>query len=349
MRKAMIFIDGSWLYFSAPRLADENGGHSFQIDYGKLPGVLAGKVCEQFNLDDLDVVRTHIFVSNAVNYDFRDEDLVQSREDFFSMLKEEYHYEVDVYPVNFRKRRIRKFDRDADDDFEPKEKCVDIALASSILYYAAVPNAYDIAVVLIGDKDYIPALHSARKLGKRIVIASIRQSCTPEFSDPDDAERIRDTDLIWLNDLISEIELKYEKLPYQCESLLHEGDPTFWTDYRPRKGEKVYCQECRRKFAEQKQNAMHEYVSNRDDSELNGDENDYQFLVRGRIKVLKIDRGYGFIETVDSEDYFFHYTDLLDNEWDNALQNLPVQFMVKQKPSLDKAGAAKRVKIVERL
>jgi len=345
MRKAMIFIDGSWLYFSAPRLSEDNGGNSFQLDYEKLPRVLSENVCEKLGLDDLDIVRTHIFVSNAVNYDLRDEELVQSREDFFTMLKEEYHYEVEVYPVNFRKRRIRKYDRDVDDDFEPREKCVDIALATSVLYYAAIPHAYDIAVVLIGDKDYIPALHSARKLGKRVVIASIRQSCTPEFSDPSDMEQVRDTDVIWLNDLVPEIELKYETQAYQCESLLHEGDRTFWTDYRPRKHEKVYCQECRRKFSEQKEKAMQEYVSNRDDSDM---DNEYQYLMSGKIKVLKIDRGYGFIESTDYDDYFFHYTDLMDNEWDASLQNMSVQFMVKQKPSLDKAGAAKKVKIVNR-
>ena len=34
---------------------------------------------------------------------------------------------------------------------------MDVALATSLLYYATIPDAYDLAVVVIGDRDYIPA------------------------------------------------------------------------------------------------------------------------------------------------------------------------------------------------
>jgi uncharacterized LabA/DUF88 family protein len=37
-----------------------------------------------------------------------------------------------------------------------QEKCVDISLAVEMLSLATVPDAYDIAVIITGDKDFIP-------------------------------------------------------------------------------------------------------------------------------------------------------------------------------------------------
>lgn len=57
------------------------------------------------------------------------------------MLKEEYRSEPEVYPINFRGRRLRKVNRDTSDNFEPKEKCVDSSLATAMLYYPAISYA----------------------------------------------------------------------------------------------------------------------------------------------------------------------------------------------------------------
>ena len=133
---------------------------------------------------EIDVVRTHLFGSYAANYDLRDDEAVQRWLDFFDRLKEEYHYEVELFPVNFMGRRLRKIDRAIDDPFEPKEKCVDISLATAMMYYAAIPSAYDVGVAVIGDRDFAPMLQTVRKLGKRVSIASIKGSCSPEFADP---------------------------------------------------------------------------------------------------------------------------------------------------------------------
>ena len=47
------------------------------------------------------------------------------------------------------------------------EKCVDIALASEMLYLTTVPDAYDIGIIITGDKDFIPALEKVRLRAKR--------------------------------------------------------------------------------------------------------------------------------------------------------------------------------------
>jgi len=53
------------------------------------------------------------------------------------------------------------------------EKCVDIQLAVEMLHYATVPNAYDVAVLLSGDKDFIPALTRTRQKGKQVEVVSM--------------------------------------------------------------------------------------------------------------------------------------------------------------------------------
>ena len=54
------------------------------------------------------------------------------------------------------------------------EKCVDISLAVEMLHYATVPNAYDVAILLSGDKDFIPALVRTRQKGRKVGIKSSR-------------------------------------------------------------------------------------------------------------------------------------------------------------------------------
>src|SRR5437899_11811370 len=104
-------------------------------------------------------------------------------------------------------RRLRRQDRDPNDSFEPKEKCVDISLATSMLYFAAIPYAYDIAIGVVGDQDFKPVLQHVRRLGKRVAIASIKGCCAPEFADPADEARVKDFDIIWMDNFLDELEL----------------------------------------------------------------------------------------------------------------------------------------------
>ncbi len=151
MAKAMIFIDGTWLYTNTPRLSELANRKDYHIDFGKLPKVLGDKVAERIGYE-VDVVRTYLFGSYANNFDRRDADAVQRRLDFFNMLREEHHYEVETFPINFFGRRLRRIDREPGDNFEPREKCVDIAMATSMLVQA-YQQGFDIAIGLLGDLD----------------------------------------------------------------------------------------------------------------------------------------------------------------------------------------------------
>jgi cold shock CspA family protein/uncharacterized LabA/DUF88 family protein len=378
----MLFIDGTWLYSNTPRLSEAYGQQDFRVDFGKLPQVLAEEVSRQLGGAEIDVVRTYLFGSYAANYDLRDDDAVQRRRDFFDILKEEYHYEIETYPINFMGRRLRKADRDPGDTFEPKEKCVDISLATSILYHAAIPYVYDIAVVVVGDQDFKPVLQHVRRLGKRVAIASIKGSCAPEFADPRDDARLKDFDIIWLDDLLSQLELKYERQLLRCESPFHKGKREVWTTFHPRKGQRFFCEACRREFSAQRQDAQREPLATPAEAEAGGSNGSGPAAIasptapanggespegipasaqgsalpaiapapvvttlNGFVKRRIADRGFGFIEGDDGRDYFFHLTDLTAGLFfDDLIDGLLVEFDVKKQPTEDRAGAAQNVR-----
>ncbi len=349
MLKIMVFIDGTWLYANMPKLAQLRGNPDFHIDYGLLPTTLAGSVADQLRMSDPDLVRTHLFGSIAENYDPRDEEAVRRRRDFYRMLKEEFHYEVDVFPINYYGHRLRPDDRDPDDLFEPKEKCVDIALATAVLFYAAMPYAYDIAIAVVGDRDFVPVFQAVRRLGKRVAIASIRGCCAAEYFDPEDRARLRDLDLIWLDEMLDKLELRYEPQLLLCESPFHSGDRNVWTTFRPRKGQRFYCDACRRIFQEQHGIPEEEGMTNYTVPYGPGmstltQQDPPSERMTGSIKTIKREKGYGFIAAEDGSDYFFHLTELVEElDWETLEENMAVKFDIKAYPSENKAGAAARV------
>src|SRR5215831_10174806 len=255
MIKFMLFIDGTWLYSNTSRLVEASGEPGFVLDFGKLPRVLAEEVGRRLGHDEWTVVRTHLFGSFAANVDLRDREPVERRLNFFTMLRQQHHYEVEAFPIEFRGKRLRRTDRDPADTFEAKEKCVDIALATSMLFNASMANAYDVAIAVLGDQDFKPVLQSVRRLGKRVAIASIAGACSGEYTDPADRARVRDVELLWLEDLLPRLARRYDPHVLECQSPAHRGERRVETTYYPKRGEKFYCPACREEFARQREAA----------------------------------------------------------------------------------------------
>ncbi len=346
MIKFMLFIDGTWLYSNTSRLVEAAGNDNFALDFGKLPRVLAEEVAKLMGDPEYTVVRTHLFGSYADNVDPRDAEPVQRRLDFYSMLREQHHYEIEAFPINFRGNRLRKTDREPSNPFEPKEKCVDIALATSILFNAAMPNAYDVAIVVLGDQDFKPVLRNVRRLGKRVAIASIQGTCSEELQDPRDEERLRDFRVIWLEDLLDRIERRYEPHQLECQSPTHKGDKLVWTTYYPKKGQRFYCEACRAEFARGKP------------GENGADRSQMVWApigtaLAGFVRNKRLDKNYGFIRVdgfgaYDGSEYFFHETDLADGSaFGDLMEGERVEFEVKADPPADKAPPAKNVRRVK--
>ena len=344
MIRFMLFIDGTWLYSNTPRLVEASGEPGFALDFGKLPRVLADEVARSLGHDEYTVVRTHLFGSYAENFDPRDAEPVQRRLGFFTMLRQQHHYEVEAFPIHFRGKRLRKTDRDPNDAFEPKEKCVDIALATAMLFNAAMPNAYDVAIAVLGDQDFTPVLKSVRRLGKRVAIASIQGACAGELSDPTDRERLRDGDLIWLEDLLPRLARRYEPHVLECQSPNHVGDRDVTTTYYPKRGEKFYCEACRESFARARQQENGDAEARAPRWAPPGT------ALRGAVSHERMDKGYGFIRVEgcgewDGPEYFFHDSDLVDDvAFAELAEGTVVDFEVKADPPPGKAPPARNVR-----
>lgn len=97
-----------------------------------------------------------------------------------------------------------------------------------MLYFVAIPYAYDIAVAVAGDQDYKPVLQHVRRLGKRVAISSIKGSCAPDYADPRDEVRVKDFDVVWIDNLLHKLELRYEKHQLECGSPFHKGERRVW-------------------------------------------------------------------------------------------------------------------------
>lgn len=136
--KVMIFIDGSNLYHSAKNVG-------IKIDYIKLKEVLAG---------ERKLIRPYFYCSDPHT---------DAQTLFFDKLRY-IGYEV-------KTTELKKYG-----DEKPFEKGVDIMLTTDLLLYAA-RNLYDVAVLVTGDKDYIPAVKAVKEMGKRIEVAGFK-CCT---------------------------------------------------------------------------------------------------------------------------------------------------------------------------
>ena len=70
-----------------------------------------------------------------------------------------------------------------------------------MMHYATVPNSYDVALLLSGDKDYMPAMMRCRQKGRRVGLVSMRRGCNKALVE---SPSITDYDVIWLDDHVRE-------------------------------------------------------------------------------------------------------------------------------------------------
>ena len=187
--RTMVFIDGSWLYYSfhgrrpnCPVTAAYGRGweYSNSIDFDRLPQLISqyvhAELFRRFHTQRfVEIVRTVVFSSARA-----DTHKDSTRMRMFRQM-EESNFEVHMSTTTGY-----------------HEKCIDISLAVEMMHYASVPGAYDVAVIVSGDKDFIPALARIRQKGKRVALCSMRNCCSRDLLDP--SAHCRDFDPIWLDD-----------------------------------------------------------------------------------------------------------------------------------------------------
>ncbi len=79
-----------------------------------------------------------------------------------------------------------------------------------MLHYATVPDAYDVAVLVTGDKDFMPAMIRTRQKGKKVCLASMRNSCNYDLLNP--SSHVRDLDVIFLEDHLHDLIVPDQRL-----------------------------------------------------------------------------------------------------------------------------------------
>jgi uncharacterized LabA/DUF88 family protein len=174
-------------------LIEQKFGYNWQqkvkVDWKKIPLMISHNINEQLSSRSghtryIEIVKSSVYTStkeNASNGALRDKMCVGLSLD---------NFEVHCLPLTGRK---------------DKEKCVDIHLAMDMLYLATVPDSYDIAIIVTGNKDFMPAMEKTRLFGKRVALCSVRNSCNRDLDKPEAPIKIKDFDVVWLDDYLDDI------------------------------------------------------------------------------------------------------------------------------------------------
>jgi hypothetical protein len=206
--KVMIFIDGTWLYYSiyerehyrdviAQRLG-RTWRTDYAIDWNKLPLVACQALMEDKRSSWTSIAPPSSTVGGTPTKMTRPIEI--SRVSVYSSMHRETSYGSARYRM-FSDMMSAGFDVNMMETVGRNEKCVDIQLAVDMLYYATVPEAYDVALLLTGDRDFLPAIIRCRQKGRKIGLISLRSGATLAFTD---TPNLKDFDTIWLEDYLSE-------------------------------------------------------------------------------------------------------------------------------------------------
>lgn len=153
--KAMVFVDGTWLYYSFHErgilcpIRKEFGANwqdRYEINWAMVPRIIARAIEEEMRSSLLvdrhvEVTRTVVFTSAKASTP------AASRR--IQMFRDMQNANMEVHMSTTAGER---------------EKCVDIALAVEMMHYATTPGAYEVAVLVTGDKDFMPAMARTRQV-----------------------------------------------------------------------------------------------------------------------------------------------------------------------------------------
>lgn len=231
--KTMIFVDGSWLYHSRQALFESLGEESgFEIDYKRIPDIIAHAIADVLDAE-VDVVRTNYFGTIPVNKQGYNP---AKQKAFYEFLALQCAYDTEILEIDFRREPHAR----------PDDKWVNVALASSMLYFAAVPGAFDVATIVGGDADYIPLLKRVRAMGKRVQIVGMNNLDNKFLTSAMllTTPGIQDMPPIFLDEHAQEIRLVREEQRRACKNCGRE-EVTTWA------GPDFFCSNCRNEHRKQ--------------------------------------------------------------------------------------------------
>lgn len=215
--KAIVFIDGGWLYKCRTALFSKLGEENFEIDYAKLPHLLCEEVANVLD-EDISLVRTLYFGTiPSARSGFN----TSKQYSFYDFLERTCGYDTNIHEVDVGNDDVRT------------STWVDVSIATNLIYYSALPGVMDIAVIVGENPDLAPALRRCRSLGKRVQLVSVRNGDFP-FS----MSRVSDFSPIYLDDHAADMKLVRERIKRVCKQCGREEETT-WA------GTDFFCSQCR--------------------------------------------------------------------------------------------------------
>lgn len=220
--KAMVFIDGTWLYYSLHHRREDDcpiirkfgkgWQHKYKFDWAALPRI----ICEQMQMQQTN----QGWSSNAAIIDPNTESSIMSNRPPGQQQSPTIQRPVEIVRASvftsYKKTtdpqsiRVRMYEEMAAANYDVHmmetvgkgEKCVDIQLAVEMLHYATVPDAYDVAILLSGDKDFVPAMVRTRQKGRKVGVVSMRTGCNKALYE---GTHVKDFDVVWIEDFLDHL------------------------------------------------------------------------------------------------------------------------------------------------
>ena len=219
--KAIVFIDGGWLYKCRTALFSKLGEENFEIDYAKLPHLICEDVANALD-EDVSLVRTLYFGTiPSARSGFN----TGKQYSFYDFLEHSCQYDTSIHEVDV-----------GGDDNRAFSGWVNVSMATNLVYYAALPAVMDIAIVIGADPDLAPAIHRVRSLGKRVQLIDVRTNTQENILSS--CSRTSDFPTIYLDDHAADVKLVRERVKRICKQCGREEETT-WA------GTAFFCSQCR--------------------------------------------------------------------------------------------------------
>lgn len=198
--RTIMFIDNSNVFKNLPKISSD-----FRIDYKKFHNLMEknGKIWE-----------THFFATEAVD----NISPTDRQNDFYNFLR--YTLDYVIHTVQLKVRTVRC--QNCNSEWTTyTEKGIDVWLTTKLLLLLH-HDAFDTAILVSGDGDYLEAVKAVRSMGKRVELVAFKASHSRELVDECNS-------VIFFEDISREIEMVQEEESYTDDKSFieeFEGHPS---------------------------------------------------------------------------------------------------------------------------
>lgn len=189
MHKVMVFIDYQNFNINLKEHFKNQNKSLKSINYKEL-----GKKINELIPFDSEVIKTYVFAYKPCKELMKLESQKKYYE-WIEKLQKTKYLEVIMGRQEIRTYKNVEFDINNPDTYTTVEKETDINLATHMIA-KGFQNAYDIAILVSGDTDYMSVIETLHNLGKIIVIAHFKHQNISKYEGVYDAEIILYDDII---------------------------------------------------------------------------------------------------------------------------------------------------------